>query len=246
MLRLDENNYYSAAANKAYWSVSQYKDMCKCEAAALAKMNGTFKEPMTKPMLVGSWVDAYFEGTLDGFIKDHREVVTFRNELRAEFKKANEIIARLKADELFMKFMSGRKQEIMTFEMFGVPWKMKMDSYIPDMLIADLKVVANFKNLALFRYDLQGAVYVEGVRSATGQELPFFLAVATKEKVVDLDIFQIRKANLNMALREIEGNIGHFEDVKRGFTPPTCCGHCNYCKSIKRARVRDYNELLEG
>ena len=76
--------------------------------------------------------------------------------------------------------------------------------------------------------------------------LPFYLAVATKERVVNLDIVQIPQPTLDMAIGEIQENIEHFADVKRGFVEPEYCGVCDYCKSVKRARVRNYNELLEA
>lgn len=245
-LELDQNNYYSPEANQQYFSVSQYKDFMQCEAMALAKIRGEYKPEMTRAMLTGSFVDAYFEGTLDQFMKDHPAVFTRKQELRSEFRKANEIIARIRSDELFMKFMSGEKQRIMTFDLFGVPWKMKMDSYLPGICITDLKVVARFKSLPFWRYDLQGAVYKAGVLMNTDELLPFYLAVATKERTIDLDIFQIPDSTIDMALSEIERNIQHYADVKQGFVPPVYCGKCDYCKSIKAARIRNYNELLEG
>lgn len=244
-LELDQNNYYSQEANQQYFSVSQYKDFMKCEAMAMAKIEGTYQPTMTKAMLTGSFVDAYFEGTLNAFMKEHPEVFTRKQELRSEFRKANEIIARIRSDELFMKFMSGEKQRIMTFDLFGVPWKMKMDSYLPGTCIADLKVVAKFQTLPFWRYDLQGAVYQAGVFVKTEEMLPFYLAVATKERAIDLDIFQIPQVMLSAALVEIEGNIQHFAEVKSGAVPPMYCGKCDYCKSIKGARIRNYNELLE-
>ncbi len=245
-LELDQNNYYSPEANQQYFSVSQYKDFMQCEAMALAKIRGEYKPEMTRAMLTGSFVDAYFEGTLDQFMKDHPAVFTRKQELRSEFRKANEIIARIRSDELFMKFMSGEKQRIMTFDLFGVPWKMKMDSYLPGICITDLKVVARFKSLPFWRYDLQGAVYKAGVLMNTDEVLPFYLAVATKERTIDLDIFQIPDSTIDMALSEIERNIQHYADVKQGLVPPVYCGKCDYCKSIKAARIRNYNELLEG
>lgn len=245
-LELDQNNYYSPEANQQYFSVSQYKDFMQCEAMALAKIRGDYKPEMTRAMLTGSFVDAYFEGTLDQFMKDHPAVFTRKQELRSEFRKANEIIARIRSDELFMKFMSGEKQRIMTFDLFGVPWKMKMDSYLPGICITDLKVVARFKSLPFWRYDLQGAVYKAGVLMNTDEVLPFYLAVATKERTIDLDIFQIPDSTIDMALSEIERNIQHYADVKQGLVPPVYCGKCDYCKSIKAARIRNYNELLEG
>lgn len=243
-LNLTADNYYSQEQNNRFFSVSQYKDFKKCEAMAIAKLRGEYKQQMTKPLLVGSFVDSYFEGTLPEFMKGNPELFTRKNELRSEFRKANEIIGRVKADPLFMKFMSGEKQKILAFELFGVPWKMKMDSYLKGVCITDLKVVVNFKSLPLWRYDLQGAVYRAGVEIAVGERLPFYLAVATKERVTDLDIFQIPQSTLDMALSEIESHIGHYNDVKQGITPPEHCGHCDYCKSKKAVTIRNYNELL--
>lgn len=244
-MELTSENYYSQDANAQFFSVSQYKDFMKCEAMAMAKIRGDYQQEMTKPMLVGSFVDAYFEGTLPQFIQENPDLFTRKNELRSEFRKANEIIGRVKADPLFMQFMSGEKQRIITFELFGVPWKMKMDSYLSGACITDLKVVANFRNLPLWRYDLQGAVYQAGVEVATKEQLPFYLAVATKERVTDLDIFQIPQTTLDYALEEVSASIERFADVKKGLYPPTYCGQCDYCKSVKGASIRNYNELLE-
>lgn len=242
---LTEQNYYGKEANERFFSVSQYKDFTKCEAMAMAKIRGEYQQTVTRALLVGSFVDSYFEGTLPDFMGHNPGIFTRKNELKSEFKKANEIIGRVKSDPLFMQFMSGEKQVIMTFSLFGVDWKIKMDSYLPGICIADLKVVANFKSLPLWRYDLQGAVYQAGVLMVTDRLLPFYLAAATKERVVDLDIFQIPQATLNLALDEIRYNIDHFAKVKAGLVPPKYCGKCDYCKSIKAASVRNYNELLE-
>lgn len=244
-MNLTQENYYSPEASRQYFSVSQYKDFMKCEAMAMAKIRGDYKPPVTRALLVGSFVDSYFEGTLDQFMAENPELFTRKKELKSEFRKANEIIGRVKSDPLFMQFMSGEKQRIMTFELFGQPWKMKMDSYLPGVCITDLKVVANFKTMPLWRYDLQGAVYQAGVEAVTGEHLPFYLAAATKERVTDLDIFQVPQTTLNLAVDEIGFNIGRFAEVKAGIVPPDYCGKCDYCKSIKGARIRNYNELLE-
>lgn len=144
-----------------------------------------------------------------------------------------------------MRFMSGDKQKILTFSFLGTDWKMKMDSYLEEICITDLKVVANFRTMPFWRYDLQGALYQKGVEIVTGQILPFYLAVATKERVPDLDIFQMPQSTLDLALKEMEENMPRFLAVKAGMEPPRYCGKCDYCKSIKAARIRNYNELLE-
>jgi hypothetical protein len=228
-----------------FMSVSQYKDFMKCEAMALAKLRGKYNQQITKPLLIGSFVDSYFEGTLPQFMNENPEIFTRKSELRSEFKKANEIISRVKSDHNFMRFLNGEKQKIVTFELFGVKWKIKMDSYIDSICITDLKVVANFKTMPLWRYDLQGGIYQAGVEIDTGKRLPFYLAAATKERVTDFDIFQILQPTLDSALEEIQEHIPHFINVKTGVIDPVHCGVCDYCKSVKTSTIRKYNELLE-
>lgn len=246
-MKLSDNTYYGKEANQAFFSVSQYKDFCKCEAMAMAKIRGEFEQKQTKAMLIGTLADRWFEGTLDKLRQECPNIFYCRNgALRSEFRKADEIIKRVQRDERFMQYMSGEKQKILTFEMFGVLWKMKMDSFVEGICITDLKVVQNFKSLAFWRYDLQGAVYQAGAEACGYGRLPFYLAAATKEAVTNFDIFQIDQPTLDMALREIEGKMPRFIAVKSGIEEPHYCGVCDYCKSVKKARIRNYSELLEG
>lgn len=54
---LNEGNYYGPEAGMAYFSVSQYKSFMKCEAAAMAEIQGGYKRPLTRALLVGSlWI----------------------------------------------------------------------------------------------------------------------------------------------------------------------------------------------
>lgn len=243
-MELNQENYYSDDANREFFSVSQYKSFMSCEARAMAEISGEYVRPVTRALLVGSFVDRYFEGTLEDFMKENPAIFTRKKELRAEFKRANQIIETVKTDPKFMDAMSGEKQRIFTFELFGVKWKAKLDSYNAGKAITDLKVVAKMYQLPQWRYDLQGAVYQKGVEICTGEKLPFYLAVATKERVMDRDIWQIPQSTLDMALRQVEENIGRYADVKAGYIEPHFCGKCDYCKSIKKATVRNYNELL--
>ena len=64
-MKLSDDTYYGKEANQAFFSVSQYKDFCKCEAMAMAKIRGEFEQPTTKAMLIGTLVDRWFEGTLE-------------------------------------------------------------------------------------------------------------------------------------------------------------------------------------
>lgn len=243
---LDEQNYYTEEVNQIFWSTSQYKSFMRCEGAALAELRGEYKPKMTRAMLVGSFVDNWMDGTLEEFKKVHPEVFTKKHLLRAEFRKADEIIKRVQKDERFVKYLSGEHQKIMTAEFCGVPWKIKIDSYHEQICIADLKVVANFYNIPRFRYDLQGAIYQYVCERNTGAKLPFYLVCATKEAVTNFDIFQIDQPTLDLALAEIMANMPRLIAVKAGLAEPHYCGACDYCKSVKKARIRNYSELLEG
>ena len=246
-MEINQDNYYSVDANREYFSVSQFKSFMGCEARAMAELSGEYVRPITRALLVGSFVDRYFEGTLDEFMKENPGIYTRRRELRTDFKRANQIIEIVKTDPKFMDSMSGEKQRIFTFELFGVMWKIKLDSYNPGKAITDLKVIARMDTLPLWGYDIQGAVYQKGVEICTGEKLPFYLAAVTKEKVMDRDIWQIPQSTLDLALyNKVERYIGRFADVKTGREEPHYCGKCDYCKSIKQARVRNYNELLEA
>ena len=68
LLKLTPENYYTKEANMQYVSVSQYKEVngttgkMGCEAYAMAKLRGEVEEVTTTALMVGSYVDAYFEG----------------------------------------------------------------------------------------------------------------------------------------------------------------------------------------
>lgn len=246
LLELSDENYYTPEANKDYWSVSQYKSFCRCEACAMAQLRGEYKQPITKALLVGSYVDSYIEGTLDRFKQEHPEVFTIHaKRLRAEFRQADEIIRRIESNSYFNKFLSGEKQKILTAEMFSVPWKIKMDSFIEGKCIVDLKVVRKTDSLPYWGYDLQGAVY-QAVAEANGYGyLPFYLAVVTKEKVADMNIIQIEQSFLDMRLKEIEENMPHLIAVKNGEVEPARCECCDYCKLTRKTKVWGYSKLIK-
>lgn len=246
LLKLTDSNYYSLQADKDYFSVSQFKSFLRCEAATMAYLRGEYQRETTTALLVGSYVDANFEGTLEQFKAENPQIFKKDGSLKAEFSKAEEIIEKIKSDPLFMKFLSGEKQKIITFKEFGANWKIKMDSYIKDVCIADLKTARDIKGLPKWRYDIQGAIYQRGVEKKTKKKLPFYLAVATKEDIVELGIFQIPQSTLDLALEEVAEAMPHLIEVKAGKIEPTRCEECDYCKRTRKTVIRNYNELLEG
>lgn len=235
-MRLTKLNYYSQAANREYMSVSQFKSFLTCEAATMAELNGEYERPASTALLVGSYVDSWFEGTLDEFKSEHPEIFKRDGTLKADYVKAEELITRAQQSPLFMDFMGGEKQKIIFGEIDGVKWKGKIDSYHPGRMIVDLKTSRSLhpvmgKNLIeQFRYDIQGAIY----QRLEGHNLPFYLAILTKEDPVDIEICEIEQPELNEAFDFVKREQPHIIDVKTGKVPPKRCGVCPYCRLTKQ------------
>ena len=89
-MQLTAENYYSQEANREYMSVSQFKDFAgtsgrlACEFAAMEKLEERWKDEETTALLVGSYVDAYFEGTLEQFKAEHPALFKKDGGLKAE------------------------------------------------------------------------------------------------------------------------------------------------------------------
>lgn len=260
---LTAENYYSREANREYLSVSQYKDFVGtlgkvgCEECALAKIDGKWEDETTTALLVGSYVDAHFEGTLDIFKAKHPELFKRDGGLKTEYVRAEEIINRIERDDYFMKFMSGQKQVIMTAELFGAKWKIKIDSYIENIAIVDLKVMENINKcfyvkdygymdfVQYWGYDIQGAVYQEVVYQNTGKRLPFYIAGVSKEKEPNIEIIQIDDQHLKEKLYEVEQNTPKIIALKNKEIEPIRCGLCDWCKHTKvLTKPIHFSELL--
>lgn len=242
---LTNDNYYSIEANQAYFSVSQVKDFLKCEACAMAKINGEWEQEPTTAMLIGSYVDSYFEGTLEEFKQRTPQLFKKDGSLKSDYVKAENIIQRVEKEELFMKCMSGEKQVIMKGELFGANWKIKMDSYIPHEAIVDLKVVQKLREITFRKgwrqsfietwgYDLQLGIYQEVVRQNTGETLPCIIAAVDKQEYPDLDCILIPDEQLEFQRNELRWKMQRIIDVKNYNEEPKRCGICDYCRATKK------------
>ena len=267
-MKLTNKNYYSQKANVEYFSVSQFKDFAKCEAMAMAKLKGEYEQPKSQALLLGSFVDEMLTGTKKSkisFIVENRlelfqkssklnkysdkELITLLNDntldiFDAENKPYSEIvqalntIEKIKKQPLMMQHFKSKHQVIMTGEIAGVPFKIKMDNYKPGEFISDGKYMSSLRSPNLFEpmvkywgYDIQGAVYQEIVYQNTGDRLPFYLDIATKEKPSHLAIAKIEQADLDEALEIVIKNAPRYQAIKRGEIEPERCEDydCNYC-----------------
>lgn len=244
-MELTKENYKS---NHDYLSYSRISKFLKCEAAA--KVN--FYEPGTPAKLIGSYVDAYFSDELNQFKTEHPEIFTKSGELKSDFKNADKIIERIKSDETMMKYLSGEVQKIMTGEIDGVKFKIKMDSYKENEFISDLKVMKDFSRVwsdtfnsytnfvEAYDYDIELALFQEIVFQNTGKKLPCYLVAITKEDPADVGVFEIPQETLDKALKIIKNNLPRIKQILNNEVEPERCEKCYYCRMTKKARVLPY------
>ena len=257
-MNLTKANYHSLQANTEYWSVSQFKSFMDCQAKAVAEIYGKYTQPKTDALLMGSYVDAWFQGStaLDTLLDNHPEMFNKRTgELKAQYQKADRAIRRAEQDPVFMSYLSGLPQVLMTGELFGEDWKVLID-FLHDDKIVDLKFMKDMKPvykggewkpfIDAWGYDIQGYIYQQIVKQNTGKELPFYLAVITKEEVPDIELIHIPQWRLNGVASLVEHYIEEFSPIKRGIAAPERCGVCDYCKQTKRiVKPIEYEELLD-
>ena len=242
-LRLTKSNYYSDEANQAYMSASFVKSMLRCEAATMAELTGEWKPPPSTALLVGSYVDSYFEGpkSFETFIDTHPEILKRDGTLKSEYVRANQMIERAYSDPVFMQYMKGQKQKIVTGEIMGIPFKAKFDVYRKGERIVDLKTTQNMESkyrtgegklnpILFWGWDVQMAIYAE----LEGHDLPTYLAIITKEDPPALYLVEITKAEREACMEYLYQKLPRFDAIKRGLIEPERCETCAYCRATKR------------
>lgn len=257
-MTLTKETYFEPEMMRQYMSVSQFKTFEKCEYMGVAELRGEYVRPMTTALLVGSYVDAHFDRTLDLFRAKHPDLYKRDGDLKQEYKQAEQIIERIERDALFMRYMDGESQVIMTGEIAGVPVKIKMDAYHTHRAIVDLKIMRDFSPVYVpaagkmnfieaWRYDLQGAIYQEIVRQNTGETLPFFIAAATKEPVTDIAVIRVPDPQMAACLEIFRANAPRYQLLKDGVADPVRCERCDACKITKTLSgimtIEELNEI---
>jgi hypothetical protein len=263
LLVLNRENYFSLEANRQYCSVSQYKSFRPeyggCEAAALAVLKNEWVEPEKGAFTEGHYLHAWQSNELDEFKMSNPEIYSSKGptagQLKSDYQHLNKMIEVLERDEFVMRVLSGEKEVIMTASLFGVPFKIMIDSYRPAMKsFADLKGLKDIGGrfwkqdgdtgywenfIQHYGYDLQMAVYAEVERIAKGREIADWLiphlVIVTKQKPEpDHEIIFFDSEMIKSKLAELEMNLPRVIAVKNGEVEPEMCGTCSYCLSKKR------------
>lgn len=272
-MELTRENYFSQEAQMAYMGSSQFKDFLSCEAAALAKIQGRYKPPASRSMLVGSYVDAWYSGELPDFTERHPDMFKKDRTLKADFFAANAIIDRMQADQLYSLLMSGEKQVIRTGKIAGVPFKIKIDSLLDaatcrqiaeefpgaapalgfgDGAIVDQKVMRDLGDVwsdeerRMVPFAQAWGYDIQGAiyQAVAGHMMPFILAVGTREEPADLAALYIPDDALRAKLYEVEDLAPRFQAIKEGREEPRRCERCPWCRATRTLRtIVDFREL---
>lgn len=258
---LTKENYYSNEANNVYWSASLVKEFMDCPARAVAELHGEYERPLTTALLVGGFIDAWFEGdeAFYQFIEDHRSEIFQANgkKMRSEFIKAGDMINRARDDELFMEYMEGDKQTIMTGELFGFPFKCKFDVLHTERTV-DLKTVKDFEPVYVkgqgklsfadaWNWPLQMAIYQQIRAQNEGGEIkPCYLACITKQTPPDIEVVQVDDESMQAEMEVLAEKMPLFDAFKQGVIEPHRCEKCEYCrktKKLKKPRLIGYYRM---
>ncbi|MBN2571309.1 MAG: PD-(D/E)XK nuclease-like domain-containing protein [Ignavibacteriales bacterium] len=243
-------NYFQKEIRSKYISNSQIKAFCGtparsgCQAKAMAELRGEWKTEPSKDMLIGSYVDAHFECSLSKFKLLTPEIFKKDGNLLSEFKHAETIIKVAEADELFMKFMDGEKQVILTGKINELDFIGKVDVLHPHIIV-DLKVMKDFERIwcegfgKLNFIDAWGiseqmAIYQELEYQRTGIKKECYIAALSKEKHPDKAVIYLPQEILDDALLSVKIKSETVKRIKYEGQEPERCEKCDYCKSTKK------------
>lgn len=275
-MNLTRDNYYTLEADWEYMSCSQYQGWCECEAKQMAKLRGRWKDEEKEAFLVGNYFHTHFEGpeAHEQFCRENFDSIfktkttkaagTVVTGKYAAFEQADKMIAVAENDPLIKSLvdMPGENEMIMTGKLFGIPWRIRVDKYVPDgRLVIDYKTVANINELRwsdamhekvtfidVYGYMMRAAVYSEIEKQYAGAKTdPHFIIIAiSKQDYPDKDVLELNhRERYDYELEQIKERIVHIQRVKDGHEKPTRCGMCDYCRATKRLfSIRPYFKLM--
>jgi len=274
-MNLTAENYYSREASLAYMSCSDYQGWLGCEAKQAALLDGRWVDKGSSAFLVGNYFHSYFEGAEahERFCDEHfydifkTKTTKARGEeitgKYAEFVEADKMIDAAQRDPLIKGFIDipGENEKIMTGELFGLPWRIRVDKYIADArIILDWKTTkdiwATSYNPATkeretfveaYGYMMRAAVYSEIEKQFTGNaDDPQFVIIAiSKQDPPDKEALLLNhRQRYDWELEQIKNRVGRIQMLRDGVYKPERCGFCDYCRATKRLyTIRPYYKL---
>ena len=280
-MELTRDNYYTPEADREYMSCSQYQSFCECEAKAMAKLEGRWTDPDKEAFLVGNYFHTFFEGAEAHaqFIQEHFDEIFKTKVIKgkkgepdqtvvtgkyAPYEQADKMIEVAQNDPLIRSLIDlpGENEKIMTGELWGVPWRIRLDKYVPDgRMIIDWKTVANISELKwseamhekvtfidAYGYMMRAAVYteIEKQNAHSNEDAPFIIVAISKQDYPDKEALYLNhRQRYDYELEQIRKRLGMIQMIKAGRIKPKRCGCCDYCRATKvLTAIRPYYTLM--
>lgn len=242
-MELNSQNYYNPETNEEYWSASLVKMFLECPSRAVSYIYGEYNPGTSAALLVGGYVDAAIEGE-EAFTKwcgRHPEIFKRDGSLKADYVKADEMLDRISSDPVFMEYLEGEKQTIVTGNIGGFKFKGKLDVLKPGERIVDLKTVRDLKPVykpgqgrldfaTAWNWPLQMAIY----QRLEGHRLPCYLAVVTKEDPPQLELVEVEQARMDAEIDFLLSKLPLWDAMKAGIVEPDRCEDCAHCRATKK------------
>ncbi|CRT10070.1 phage protein [Streptococcus equi subsp. equi] len=194
-----------------------------------------------------------------------------KGELKKDYKVAQNMIETLETDEIFNLMYHGQsgdnvlKEMIIYGEILGIKVKGKVDSInLTKGYFCDLKTMKSIRrmewsdefskkvpgvaaNIIGFKYHVQMGLYQELLRQMTGKIFQPLVIAVSKEEIPDKEIIELGQTWLDEGLHLFENNIEHVHDLITGKNQAKKCGHCNYCRSLKKLdKIVNLDDLIAG
>lgn len=280
-MKLTRDNYYTPEADREYMSCSQYQSWCECEAKTMAKLQGRWVDEEKEAFLVGNYFHTNFEGpeAHEQFCQEHFDKIYKTKTIKgkggapdttvvtgkyAPYEQADKMIAVAEADPLIKSLIDlpGENEKIMTGEIWGVPWRIRLDKYVPDgRMIIDYKTVANISELKwsealhekvtfidAYGYMMRAAVYteIEKQNANSSEDAPFIIVAISKQDYPDKEALYLNhRQRYDYELEQIKKRLGMIQMIKAGQIKPKRCGCCDYCRATKQlSGIRPYYTLM--
>lgn len=168
------------------------------------------------------------------------DAFSIERELRSEFTICGQVIERAQRDKMFMDFLQGDHQTVLTGTIDGVLWKGKTDVIdVEKGRIVDLKVMADTKRrggisfIEAYRYDEQLAIYRLLAEKTYKKPFRCYIACVTKESPSDVVLAEVPEWRIRELEASVRDRMPHVAAVWRGEIEPEHCGMCDYCRDTK-------------
>ncbi|MDC3414296.1 PD-(D/E)XK nuclease-like domain-containing protein [Terrihalobacillus insolitus] len=246
-----KQNYHSRKSNQNYMSVSLFKNFVECEAKTIAKLKGEYVESTTNALLVGSYVHAAFEDeeAFNQVVEENSDAIfKKRGGKYADFEQADRMIETLKNDKFAMFALEGEKEQILTADLFGVPWKIKVDSINHDRkTFSDIKTTQDlYKRYWSVKYDgwvsfiekwdyvLQMAIYRKVIAENVGEMYTPYIVAVTKENPPNKAIVHFDESRFDFEYEWAEMKLNRILQVRNEEVESERCNKCDYCRRTKQ------------